>query len=87
MRPKLELDLDRTGHGTVKLNGHELPFTTAVKVEARVSEPTKVTLELVAADIVISTRGISLDAYTVEALDEIVKAFNEESDLAVARVE
>lgn len=80
MRPALELNLDQGGRGKVNLGGFELPFATAVKLEASVTERTKAAIEFLPAATVVRAHGIDLPRETIEGLEEICREWRRVED-------
>lgn len=78
MRPTLELDLDQGGRGKVKLDDIELPFTTALRVEADVSGSTKVALEFLPAKTITRLQGVHLSARTVVGMEAICRQWRKD---------
>jgi hypothetical protein len=80
MRPNLELDLDAGGRGKVVLNGFGVPFTTGVKVEASLNEPTKVWIDFLPVTTGLRIQRVDLSRKTIEGLEAICRQWRYEND-------
>lgn len=80
MRPTLELDLDAGGKGKIALDGIELPFTTALRLEADASGLVGLAMDFHPAATVTRVHGVILTRRTIDGLQEICRQWRREND-------
>jgi hypothetical protein len=80
MRPTLELDLDARGKGKIALNDIELPFITALRLEADASGLVGLAMDFHPAATVLRIQSVILTRRTVDGLQEICRQWRKEND-------